>query len=134
MIKRIVALFLAMFFLAGSIVFPLGDFSLMRDLPQMYHSYTKIALPEEVGIIDFVGDYLLHGRDILGHNSHDKSENAAKGLQFQHTNNHLNVVVAVVDSYVHKQAKPSSAPISRRKFFITSDYSLSVFRPPIFIG
>lgn len=134
MIKRIAALFLGFYFLAGSVVFPLGDFSLMRDLPSMYRSYTKIALPQEVGIIDFVGDYLLHGRDLLGHNSRDKSESTAKGLQFQHTNNHLNFVVAAVQVYMPAPGEGYIAAIPHRKLFLTTDYSHAVFRPPIFIG
>lgn len=73
---------------------PLGDFSLLRDIPRMYGNYTRITSDEERGIIDFIGDYLLHGKDIFGHNDHDKA--AAKGgeVQFQHQASPLCVVLA----------------------------------------
>ena len=56
MLKRILSWFMACLFLGSSIILPLGDFSLMRDIPQMYHNYTRITSDEEVGIIDFIGD------------------------------------------------------------------------------
>ncbi|MBS1500862.1 MAG: hypothetical protein JST32_02285 [Bacteroidetes bacterium] len=131
MIKRLTALFLAFLFLGGSVILPLGDFSLMRDLPAMYRSYTRIASPDEQGIIDFVGDYLLHGRDLLGHNRHDKSESSANGIQFQHTSNHSNIVVATIQVFkpVHAAANRVASPY--RKHSMSPGYLSGVFRPPV---
>ncbi|GAC1313950.1 MAG: hypothetical protein NVSMB24_37950 [Mucilaginibacter sp.] len=84
MFKKIICTFLAGLFLATSLILPLGDFSLLREIPRMYGNYTKITSVDERGIIDFIGDYLLHGKELFGHNDHDKA--AAKGdeVQFQH--------------------------------------------------
>ena len=49
---------------------PLGDFSLMKDIPGMYLEYQKVANHEDA--FDFIGDYLLHGKELLGHNKHNK--------------------------------------------------------------
>lgn len=72
------------YFLIGSTILPLGDFSLMKDLPQMYRSYEKLATSEERGIIDFIGDYLMGGKVVLGHNKNDVHETSNSKVQFQH--------------------------------------------------
>jgi len=64
----------------------------MQDIPGMYRNYTRITTQEELGITDFIGDYLLHGKEIFGHNGHDKPENNGNRVQFQHQANPLNVV------------------------------------------
>jgi hypothetical protein len=61
----------------------LGDFSLLNDLPRMYRAYEKVASPDEKGVIDFLGDYLLGGKDLLGHNKHDKTDKT-NTIQFRH--------------------------------------------------
>ena len=74
MVKKTITVLMARFILTGGVVLPLGDFSLTRDLPEMYRSYSKITTPEELGVLDFIGDYLLHGKEMFGHNGHDKSQ------------------------------------------------------------
>ena len=84
MAKKVLAYFLGVYFLLGSIVLPLGDFSLIRDLPRMYHAYEKLADPNERGIADFIGDYLLGGKMIFGHNKNDAPENGKSTIRNQH--------------------------------------------------
>lgn len=35
----------------------------------MYRAYEKIVTPDEKGLFDFIGDYLLSGKDLLGHSA-----------------------------------------------------------------
>jgi hypothetical protein len=58
--------------LTGSLTLPLGDFSLLRDISKMCQNYTKIISEAEMGVIDFIGDYLFYGKQIFGHNEHDE--------------------------------------------------------------
>ena len=92
MAKKITAFTLCFYFLSGSIIFPLGDFSLMKELPGMYRSYEKLVSENERGVLDFVGDYLLGGKDILGHNKNDVPDSARSTTQFQHTANFCSMV------------------------------------------
>jgi hypothetical protein len=82
--KKALAYFISVYFLLGSIILPLGDFSLIRDLPQMYRAYEKLADPNERSIADFIGDYLLGGKAIFGHNKNEIPENSQSNVQFQH--------------------------------------------------
>lgn len=131
MLKRITCYFLACLFLASSTLLPLGDFSLLRDIPQMYHNYTKITTADEMGITDFIGDYLLHGKDIFGHNGNDKQQAGSNTVQFQHQANALNIVLAghtLTPISTIETAKVRVLPTQR---FRTSDYHAELFRPPL---
>jgi len=85
MLRRITAYILTSLFLIGGAFLPLSDFALPKDLPAMYHNYEKLATPEEVGLLDFIGDYLFAGKTLLGHNKNDKPESSSTSVQFQHS-------------------------------------------------
>ncbi|OIQ63416.1 hypothetical protein GALL_550430 [mine drainage metagenome] len=110
---------------------PLGDFSLLRDIPKMYQNYTKITSEEEVGVIDFIGDYLLYGKQIFGHNEHDKVPAKGNDVQFQHQASPLNIVLLhrTITALIAPAAMlthPVQAPV-----FYTGDYRNKLFRPPL---
>ncbi|MCR8561991.1 hypothetical protein KXD93_30330 [Mucilaginibacter sp. BJC16-A38] len=131
MIKRITCGFLACLFLTGSLMLPLGDFSLLRDIPKMYQNYTKITSEEEAGVIDFVGDYLLYGKQIFGHNEHDKIPAKGNEVQFQHQASALNIV------FLHRTINLITASVAvttqpvHTSVFYTGDYTNQLFRPPL---
>jgi hypothetical protein len=118
MIRIITAYVLSCYFLIGSIILPLGDFSLVRDLPQMYKAYQKLAPQAEQGVVDFVGDYLLNGKAILGHNKHDTPERGKSNVQYQHAATFCSIV-----SVYERLSK--SLPVD------TSDFHGQLFRPPL---
>jgi hypothetical protein len=131
MARKAITLLMACFILTGSVVLPLGDFSLTRDLPEMYRNYSKITTPEELSVFDFIGDYLLHGKEILGHNDHDKPQNGTNTVQFQHQPVpfyvvlppvHLPVITIHGDIVAHP-------PIGIAAH--TSDFKNKLFRPPL---
>ena len=131
MLRKIIAYFLTCLFLIGGAFLPLSDFSLIKDLPGMFHNYEKLATPEEVGVIDFIGDYLFAGKALLGHNKNDKPESSSTSVQFQHTPAGFNFLYSrfeapyfsVKDLKVrHKQLRN---PIN------TTEFHPTLFRPPL---
>ncbi|MEO6631977.1 MAG: hypothetical protein ABIN13_09655 [Mucilaginibacter sp.] len=131
MLKRITCCLLASLFLAGSMILPLGDFSLLRDIPKMYQDYTKITSAEEMGVIDFIGDYLMQGKDLFGHNGHDKTPAKGCDVQFQHQASPLNIV------FSHSPIVPLNMPIVNLvhpvfvPHFYSAEYRYKLFRPPL---
>lgn len=129
--KRSVAcVVLACYFLAGSVIFPLSDFSLMQDLPAMYRAYCEVRTGEP-DVIDFVGDYLLHGKELFGNNADDLQPKNPGALQFQHQPtlslffiNH--VITMFTDIGQHVQP-----PSVYRLLSFTRGYRNEHFRPPI---
>jgi len=122
---------MACFFLAGSTVLPLGDFSLLRDIPRIYHNYKKITTPEELSFFDFVGDYLLQGKEIFGHNKHDKSENPVNNTQFGHQANPLNVLLPNFYLSEIKTAVNQKAYNADNKPVVIAGYCRELLRPPL---
>lgn len=130
MYKKIASLWLVCLFLSGSVILPLGDFSLLGDLPCMYQHYTKIV-KEEPSLVDFIGDYLLGGKYFLGHNKNDIPQKPNTAVQFQHQANALSIILChfkIHDLIVI--VIQTRCPI--RKILIkTSDYNYELFRPPL---
>ncbi len=122
---------MACFFLGGSTLLPLSDFSLMQDIPDMYRNYTKITTADELGVIDFIGDYLLHGKDLFGHNEHDKPQSGADNVQFQHQANPLSIVLFTVHICVITRPEVQKAHRVCHKSITTSDYHQELLRPPL---
>jgi hypothetical protein len=131
MVKKIICAIMGCLFLTSSILLPLGDFSLIRDLPQMYRNYTRITSPEEAGWADFIGDYLLHGKEIFGHNEHDKVPAKGNEVQFQHQASPLNVVFSKVPSVNIIAGELSAIHPLFHKQIKTSGYLNELFRPPL---
>jgi hypothetical protein len=131
MLKKTLSLLMACLFLGSSTLLPLGDFSLMRDLPDMYHNYTKITTAEELGLIDFIGDYLLHGKEIFGNNEHDKPATGNNTVQFQHHASSLNVVFAHVPVVLLSFPKLLTFHPLFGQPFRAAGYRDELFRPPL---
>lgn len=122
---------LACFFLMASVIFPLGDISLMGDIPGMYQNYTKITSAEELGVIDFIGDYLLHGKQIFGHNERDKIPAKGNDVQFQHQASPPNVVFSNVHQVLFvAPVAILSHPEFSPEFYISNNRN-KLFRPPL---
>ncbi|PSL44319.1 hypothetical protein CLV51_106185 [Chitinophaga niastensis] len=110
---------------------PLSDFSLMEDIPGMFRNYSYITTTEEFGVIDFIGDYLLHGKEMFDHNKHDKPQNNDNSVQFQHQANPLNVVFLYRSLTLTSIPEyPKKYPLSKESFH-TSGYRDKLFRPPL---
>jgi len=131
MAKSVTAIFFACFFFIGSITLPLGDFSLMTDLPGMYHTYEKLTTPDEVGVLDFVGDYLLGGKSLLNHNHADKPESRSLSVQFQHQASNFSFFEQHFYiprlSINHFKIDHVASAISVE----TTDFHAELFRPPL---
>ena len=131
MLKRIAAFWMIGYLLFGSIVLPLGDFSLLNELPRMYQAYEKVVTPDEKGVLDFIGDYLLNGKDLLNHNQHDEPSKPG-ALQFQGTPSFAAIIQTVSPflaepvplGYIIQASLHHSAGA-------LSYYHPSLFRPPL---
>ncbi|MBE7178126.1 MAG: hypothetical protein INR69_17115 [Mucilaginibacter polytrichastri] len=131
MILRLKCYLLVAWVFLGSTLLPLGDYSLLQDLPGMYRVYQQIDEPGDISLADFVVDYLLNGEELFEH-----YENAQKGfdptpVQFQHQAELTAIAffhtefLPVKQAHVHVPQNGSYAP------FATSDYQDEILRPPM---
>lgn len=131
MIHKAVTCFFAFLFLASSVLLPMGDFSLAQDIPTMYRNYSRITTQEELGVIDFVGDYLLHGKEIFGHNAHDKTTGNNNGVRFLHQANPINMVFLMDHYTVFNLFNINISYPNPGKSFSVTDFHEELFRPPL---
>lgn len=126
----ITGILLACYFLAGSVIFPLSDFSLMQDLPAMYRSYCEVKAGKP-DICDFIGDYLLHGKELFGNNAHDAKPRNENALQFQHQPT-LSIFFFqhTIRLLSNTGLQLINEPTYRTRYH-TSEFRAQHFRPPI---
>lgn len=130
MLRSTIAIFLGLYFFLASTLLPKGDFALMQDLHGMYQQYASIDDPKEVGIIDFVFDYLLNG-EAFSNDSYKGHPIPYNTVQFQHSANFMNFVVLTVPRII-----PPVQTISYN-YHIKNDctamcgFSARLLRPPV---
>ncbi|PQJ12281.1 hypothetical protein CJD36_000545 [Flavipsychrobacter stenotrophus] len=127
--KQIVITFLLAYYGIGAILFPMGDLSFMRDLPQMYQQCAQED--PDINLCDFVVEHLLNIHDGDEAEEHDKPHQAVY--------NHI-----PVQTLITFYAKAKSPIIIVKEFIIKQKYSIfkttsfrpgylsGVFRPPAF--
>jgi len=93
MFKKCLAAYLSVYFLLGAMLLPKGDFALLADIPGMYQHYKQIDDPKDIGIADFVIDYLLNAEGILGADYYKGRPIPYNTVQFQHGANFLTFVL-----------------------------------------
>lgn len=130
MIKKVGYFIVAAYFLCGQLIFPLGDFSLMRDLGSMYHKYKTIESAKEASLADFVFDYLLHGETLFGQNTNEAPSKDYGLVQFVHQANPISFILVVfLFSLSEISDQKSNYSIFIADYF-SDGFLTQLFRPP----
>jgi hypothetical protein len=130
MIKSVTTVVMGLLLLAGSCILPLGDFSLMNDLPSMYRDYCKLRVGDP-DVLDFIGDYLMGGKDLLGHNREDRSTKSGTPIQYQHQ---ASISLFYATQVPEVTSKPGIAAVeypNKRQTLHLSEYHGELLRPPL---
>jgi hypothetical protein len=72
--RQVIVTFLLVYYGLGTILFPMGDLSFVRDLPQMYHQCAQED--PDIDLCDFVVEHLLNIHDGDEAEEHDKPHQA----------------------------------------------------------
>jgi hypothetical protein len=124
------SLILGLLFLISSCILPLGDFSLINDLPSMYRNYCQLRVGDP-DVLDFVGDYLMGGKDIFGHNSEDRPVKPGSPIQYQHQAG-VPLYFAVQMLKLANKTEPAVVEYPYHlQFFHLSEYHSELLRPPL---
>jgi len=130
MVKRIAVFWMMGQLLLGSIALPLGDYSMIKELPRIYQAYEKVVSPDEKGVLDFIGDYVLNGKDLLGHNQHDQPSKPGT-LQFQGSPSFAITLQPSLTLTQPLLLSFDTKPLRHHFSAALSDYHPSLFRPPL---
>ncbi|WP_187073419.1 hypothetical protein [Pedobacter fastidiosus] len=120
----------SLLFSGGQLIFPLSDFSLIRDLSAMYQSYCEIRVGKP-DTCDFVGDYLLHGKELFGYNDHDSQPKNGSAIQFGHQPTFSIFFLQHFFRIFNEVGQPlTSEPVCHARYY-AQEYHHQYFRPPI---
>ena len=130
MTKFLSALLLC-FYASGMLCLPMGDFSYMRIIPDMYN-HCKLTEDKDMNTLDFITDHLINIDSLFDQHAGGDEQKPHQPLQNQHR--------ILLSNYFQPKAELSIEPISfskkRYNFNLDDtlplDYTSDIFRPPIF--
>ena len=128
--KKAANIFLLVFYCFGTFCLPLGDFSLLQDIPEMYQ-HCKATEDEDMTSLDFITDHLVNIDGIF--DKHDKGDEQKphSPLQSEH---HGKAQVSFINSFGYSMVilNPIAVKLALPlESAIQSDFIFKIFRPPM---
>lgn len=129
-LKKTFNIFLLAFYAFGTSCLPLGDFSFLRDIPQMY-SQCKAIEDKDMTAFDFITDHLLNIDGLFDQHENGDPQKPHHPMQYNH---HAQVNFSLIPYFVfsvtllHPDDVKTVIPFDNS---ILSDYTSVIFRPPI---
>lgn len=118
------------FYALGTLFLPLGDFSLLQDLPQMYQ-HCKTTEDKDMTAIDFITDHLINIDSIF--DKHENGDDQKPHIPVQYHSQQLQTIYLIQVFEI-----PDANPIVLNNKFpdyseiiYLSDYIFKIFRPPV---
>ena len=124
------ALILLSYHLFGTMCLPMGDFSMIAELPKMYQ-HCKATEDADLDIFDFVTDHLIDVDCLFDAHENDEQK-PHQASTFNHFTQQLNFTTPIIQFIF------SSEKLTENKLqifisnFIPTDFLATIFRPPIF--
>ena len=124
------AIILLSYHLFGTMCLPMGDFSMMADLPKMYQ-HCKATEDKDLTIVDFLTDHLVDVDCFF--DAHEQDEQKPhQSSSFSHVAQQINFTTPVVDYLFFTEKLTENLPQIFVSNFIPTDFLATIFRPPIF--
>ena len=130
---RALTILLLFFFIAGPMFLPEGDFSTLPDLPKMYADCKTYEDPD-MDLTDFVTEHLLEINGMAGvfaQAPDEPNEKPHQPVQFHHQFVQMNFAARQFRIELQQPVVQVQTLTPQFNDVYLSDYSVSVFRPPI---
>lgn len=130
MIKAI-NIFLLAFYSFGTFCLPMGDFSALQDLPEMYQ-HCKATEDKDMTPLDFLTDHLINIDGLFDKHNNGDEQKPHSPSQNQHISQLVAFQFPTVFSF--KTANiffVKQSHLYHSDNFIKSEYISKIFRPPI---
>jgi hypothetical protein len=125
-------LFLISFFCFGTIFLPNGDFSVLKEMPEMYQN-CKQTEDKDMTFVDFITDHLINIDGCF--DNHDKGDQQKPHKYTFHSQVHFQICNPIQNiEFVNKTVSIYSN--NDFNFYQSSNsdcYKSSILRPPIFV-
>ena len=126
--RRLITALVLFYYVAGTLVFPLGDFSYLRDLPQMYARCAQEDPDIDLG--DFIVEHLLNIQDDDEHEAGERPHQPVYGHMPVQVVATFETPQAVISGQRVTYATGRSYPIFTGSHF-KNTFKAQLLRPPI---
>ena len=130
---RTLTILLLCYFVAGTMFLPEGDFSTLPDLPKMYADCKNFEDPD-MNLSDFVTEHLFEINGMAGvfpEQADEPNERPHQPVQFHHQFVRISFVAKQFKIELQQPVAEAPQLIAHTDMVYLSDYTVSVFRPPI---
>jgi len=129
-VKKALQIFIISYYLFGIFCLPIGDFSVLKNLPIMYQQ-CKATEDKDMTPLDFLTDHLVN-IDSVFDNHANNDEQKPHTSKFLHQHSAFNLFHFTIFAFQIQQ----NEPIENEMFlpankFHTSTHIFKIFRPPI---
>lgn len=131
-LKKTFSILLLTYYSFGILFLPMGDFSVLKDLPKMYE-HCKENEDKDMTSLDFVTDHLLNTDGLF-----DSHDNGDKQKPHSPVHTHHQTQLVVFQPFISFDFKDKSFRFFEPTLysvyfnsFVKSGYLSTVFRPPI---
>lgn len=129
--KKAIYIFLLAFYSFGTLCLPKGDFSVLQDLPQMYH-HCKTTEDKDMTPFDFITDHLVNIDCIFDKHDNGDEQKPHTPFQYHHSQIQITYIAQQFDFFFSKPIPSKNKLTIYSEIFYNSDYIFKIFRPPIF--
>ena len=127
---KLLAILLLSYHLFGTMCLPMGDFSMLADLPKMYQ-HCKATEDADLDVFDFVTDHLIDVDCFF--DAHEEDEQKPhQSSTFGHAAQQINFTTPVVDNFFYEERVIKNIQSVLISNFIPTGFLATIFRPPIF--
>lgn len=129
-LKKAVHIFLLAFYLFGTFLLPMGDFSSLTDLPSMYR-HCKATEDKDLTPIDFITDHFVNIDGLFDKHDGDDHQKPHERRHIGEYNTQTVLFITTVLSFLSQVAAVESPLQVQPVRFSSSDYTFRIFHPPI---
>ncbi len=129
---KIFNILLLTYYSIGTLFLPLGDFSTLRDIPEMY-KHCKATEDKDMTVFDFVTDHLINIDGVFDKHNNGDQQKPHSPIQNQHVPQIITFQTISFFSFKDKINYPTEKivfPFHSDNSF-SSEYITNIFRPPI---
>jgi hypothetical protein len=131
-LRQTIFIFLFIYFSFGAFLLPNGDFSILKDIPNMYH-HCKLNEDKDMTFIDFITDHLINIDGCL--DKHDHGDQQKPHKYNLHSNLQIHLFCAIDKFEISFKNSPY---IKKQEDIICEsssfdNYISSILKPPITI-
>jgi hypothetical protein len=129
-LKKLAAILLFCYYAFGTLCLPLGDFSVARDLPEMY-AHCKSTEDKDMTAIDFITDHLMNIDCIFDRHDDGDDQKPHTPVQLHHSQAQITFITQLVKiNFINPSEEHFKLPLFSEGIYI-SGYISEIFHPPI---